>query len=205
MVEIAPFKAIRYNLAKLPNLSNVICPPYDIISVTDYHRLLARHARNIVRIELPLAQGKKNKYQVAAEFWDRWQNQRILTSEKEPSFYGYEERFSVGGQAYFRRGFFAALRVETPGKGRIRPHEQTFPKHKEDRLQLMRAVHANISPIFGIFFDPQGAAQKLIEKLLAQKPLTVCRDDKGVTHRLWKWSDPETIQVLQKVVASGDV
>jgi len=45
-----------------------------------------------------------------------------------------------------------ALRVEKPGQGHIRPHERTFPKHKEDRLRLMRATHANISPIFGIFF-----------------------------------------------------
>src|ERR1019366_6468319 len=96
-------------------------------------------------------------------------------------------------------------RVEPPGKGRIRPHERTFPKHKEDRLHLMRATHANISPIFGIFFDQQGTAQKLIEKRLEEKPLTVCRDDKGVTHRLWKWSDPETIKILKKVVSSGDV
>src|SRR5581483_6578583 len=103
---------------------------------------------------------------------------RILTMEKEPCFYGYEERFSVGNTPFFRRGFFAALRVETPGKGRppydrgavpsnsaratgrIRPHERTFPKHKEDRLLLMRASHANVSPIFGIFFDKDGAAQK---------------------------------------------
>ena len=116
MVEIAPFKAIRYNLTKLPNLSNLICPPYDVIGVPDYHRLLARHPKNIVRIELPLAQGRKSKYEVAGEYWNQWQNQRILTREKEPCFYGYEERFSVSGQPYFRRGFFAALRVETPGQ-----------------------------------------------------------------------------------------
>ena len=205
MVEIAPFKAIRYNLTKLPNLSNVICPPYDVIGVPDYHRLLANHPKNIVRVELPLAQGKKDKYQVAATYWNQWLNQRVLVREKEPCFYGYEERFSVAGQPYFRRGFFAALRAETPGKGRIRPHERTFPKHKEDRLHLMRATHANISPIFGIFFDHQGLAHDLIERRLMEKPLTVCRDDKGVTHRLWKWSDPETIKLLRKVVASGDI
>jgi len=205
VVEVAPFKAIRYNLAKLPNLSNVICPPYDVISVPEYHRLLAGHPKNIVRIELPLAQGRMDKYEVAGQFWKQWQNQRILVREKEPSFYGYEERFSVSGQPFFRRGFFAALRVEPPGQGRIRPHERTFPKHKEDRLHLMRATHANISPIFGIFFDRQGNAQALIERRLGEKPLVVCRDDKGVTHRLWKWYDPETIQTLKKVVASGDV
>jgi uncharacterized protein (DUF1015 family) len=166
---------------------------------------MARSPLNIVRVELPKAQGKKDKYELAAQFWDRWNNSRTLVREKEPSFYGYEERFTVGSQSFFRRGFFAALRVERPGKGRIRPHERTFPKHKEDRLHLMRATHANVSPIFGIFFDPKGTAQELIEKRMSEKPTTVCRDDKGVTHRLWKWSDPETLKVLKKIVASGDV
>src|SRR5262249_28592252 len=132
MVEIAPFKAIRYNLVKFPSLSNLICPPYDVIGITDFHRLMARHPQNMVRVELPRTQGKKDKYELAAEFWSRWQNNRTLIREKEASFYGYEERFYVANQPFFRRGFLAALRVETPGKGRVRPHEQTFPKHKED-------------------------------------------------------------------------
>src|SRR5438045_2753978 len=111
MVEIAPFKAIRYNLAKLPNLSDVVCPPYDIIGVPDYHRLMARNPQNIVRVELPKTQGKKDRYEVASDFWHRWLNNRTFVREKDASFYGYEERFSVGSESYFRRGFFAALRV----------------------------------------------------------------------------------------------
>ena len=54
MVEVSPFKSIHYNPAKLPNLSNVISPPYDVISVPEYDRLLKSHPQNIVRIELPL-------------------------------------------------------------------------------------------------------------------------------------------------------
>jgi uncharacterized protein (DUF1015 family) len=204
-VEISPFKAIRYNLQKLPNLSSLICPPYDVISITDYHRLVEGHPQNLVRVELPMTQGKEDKYHLAAQYWTRWLNNRTLIREKEPCFYGYEERFTVGIKPCFRRGFFAALRVERPGKGRIRPHERTFPKHKEDRLRLMRATHANISPIFGIFFDPKGAAQELIERRMKEKPLAVCRDMKGITHRFWKWSDPETLRTLKKVVAAGDV
>jgi uncharacterized protein (DUF1015 family) len=205
MVEIAPFRAIRYNLNRLPNLSSIICPPYDVIGITDYHRLMGAHPQNIVRVELPMTQGKKEKYEVAADFWRRWQNKRLLIREKEPCLYGYEERFSVGNQPCFRRGFMAALRLERPGKGRIRPHERTFPKHKEDRFRLMRATHANISPIFGIFFDSQGTAQKRIEERMKGKPLAVCRDTKGVTHRFWKWSDPETLVALKKTLAASDV
>ena len=205
MVDIAPFKAIRFNASKVSNLSKVISPPYDVISVPEYDRLLKRSPQNIVRIELPLAQGKQDRYEIAAQLWTRWQNQRYLTQDKELAFYGYEQRFAVGSEQFFRRGFFAALHLERPGKGHVRPHERTFPKHKEDRLRLMRATHANISPIFGIFFDRQRKAQDLLAKRMAAKPLAISRDDKGVTHRLWRWHDPEALKLLGGVLKQEDV
>ncbi|HVO32697.1 MAG TPA: DUF1015 domain-containing protein [Elusimicrobiota bacterium] len=205
MVEIAPFPAIRYNPAKVSNLSLAICPPYDVISVPQYDKLLKRHPQNIVRIELPLAQGTKDRYEIAAQLWNRWRNQRILIQDKEPAYYGYEQRFSTGMASYFRRGFFAALRLEKPGEGHVRPHERTFPKHKEDRLRLMRATSANVSPIFGIFFDRHKKAQKLLEHRMTEKPLTVTRDDKGVTHRLWRWSDAEARKALSGALSAEDV
>lgn len=205
MVDVSPFKALRFNGSRYPNLSGLISPPYDVISVPEYDRLLKRDPNNIVRVELPLAQGKQDRYELAAQIWKRWQNQRVLAQDKEPAFYGYEQRFSVGSEAFFRRGFFAAMRLERPGKGKIRPHERTFPKHKEDRLKLMRATHANVSPIFGIFFDRQKQVQKLLTKRMEEKPLVVSRDDKGVTHRLWKWTDAEARKIITGVLKAEEV
>lgn len=204
MAEISPFRAIRYNPSKVSNLSTVICPPYDVVSVPEYDRLTKRNAQNLIRIELPMTQGKEDRYAVAAKFWSRWQNQRILQEDKQPGYYGYEQRFMVGSQPVFRRGFFAALKLETPGKGDIRPHERTFPKHKEDRLKLMRATQANISPIFGIFAGRK-KAHDLLNKRMQEKPVMTARDDRGVTHRLWRWTDPETIKILTEAVRGGEV
>jgi len=205
MAEITPFKATRYNGIKFPTISKVICPPYDVIHVPEYHKLLARHPNNIVRVELPLQQGKGDKYSLAAELWNKWFKQHVLEEDKAPGYYGYEQRFSVNNVAMVRRGFFAALKLETPGKGSVRPHERTFPKHKEDRLKLMRATHANISPIFGIFFDAEKKAAALLAERMALKPAVVCRDDKGVSHKLWHWSDKDAIRTLSSVVKKGDV
>lgn len=205
MADIAPFRAVRYNENKFATVSKVMCPPYDVIHVPEYHKLLGRHVNNIVRIELPLQQGKTDRYKLAADFWTKWQKQRVLVEDKAPGYYGYEQRFSVNNENFVRRGFFAALKLETPGKGRIRPHERTFSKHKEDRLRLMRATNANVSPIFGIFFDKQKKAAALMDKRMAQKPLVVSRDDKGVTHKLWYWSDAEAIKTLGGVLRAEDV
>jgi uncharacterized protein (DUF1015 family) len=205
MADIAPFRAVRYNESKFATVSKVMCPPYDVIHVPEYHKLLERHPQNIVRVELPLQQGKTDRYKVAADFWSKWQKARVLAEDKAPGYYGYEQRFSVNNENFVRRGFFAALRLETPGKGKIRPHERTFPKHKQDRLLLMRATHANVSPIFGIFFDKQKKAAALLDKRMSQKPLVISRDDKGVTHKLWYWSDTEAIKTLTGVVKGEDV
>ena len=62
-----------------------------------------------------------------------------------------------------RRGFFARVRVEDYGPGRIRPHERTHPGPKEDRLRLTRATKANLSPIFSLYDDPAGAAWSALE------------------------------------------
>jgi uncharacterized protein (DUF1015 family) len=205
MVDILPFKAIHYNFTKFPNLSLVSCPPYDIISVPQYHQLLARHPNNFVRVELPMGSGKVDRYEEAARYWRRWQNQRILVADKEPAFYGYEQRFMVNLQPTFRRGFFAALKLEPPGKGHVRAHERTFPKHKEDRLRLMRATQANSSPVFGIFFDPQEKIHTLLAARMREKPLAVGRDDKGVTNRLWRWTDPVLIKKLSQALRGQEV
>lgn len=205
MVEIAPFKAIRYSGDQLTNLSRVMAPPYDVIRPPERQKLLARHPNNIVRIELPAARPPQDRYAIAARILRDWQKKGILVQDGEPAFYGYEQRFSSGKKKHARRGFFAALRLETPGEGRIRPHERTFPKHKEDRLLLMRATHANISPIFGIFFDHRRQAQRLIAKRMQEQPLVSARDEKGVTHRLWKWTDAEAQKVLAGVLKTKDV
>src|SRR5439155_17550554 len=52
-----PFRALHYDPAVVDDLGAVICPPYDVISRPERARLLARHPRNAVRIELPVAPG----------------------------------------------------------------------------------------------------------------------------------------------------
>ena len=60
----------------------------------------------------------------------------------------------------------------TPKAARwVLPHENTLAKPKEDRLNLLKAVQANISPIFGIFRDAAGTV-RLALALAARKPAT---------------------------------
>ena len=51
MAQIAPFAGIHYDPARVP-LTEVIAPPYDVISPAQQDALYARHPANIVRLML---------------------------------------------------------------------------------------------------------------------------------------------------------
>jgi uncharacterized protein (DUF1015 family) len=109
------------------------------------------------------------------------------------------------GGARRRRGFFARVRVEEYGPGRIRPHERTHPGPKEDRLRLTRATGANLSPIFSLFPDPDGAAQRALDNALAGEQYAAPRDHEGTLNRLWRIADPDLISELQMALADAEL
>ena len=98
--------------------------------------------------------------------------------------------------------FFARVRVEDYGPGRIRPHERTHPGPKEDRLRLTRATRANLSPIFSLYDDPAGAAWSALEPT-PRRPVGEATDDDGTRNRLWRVADPEAIAAVQRRAATA--
>ncbi|MFM9068438.1 MAG: DUF1015 family protein, partial [Planctomycetota bacterium] len=105
-----------------------------------------------------------------------------------------------GGREVVRRGFMARVQLERFGEGKIYPHEETHGAAKQDRLLLTRACRANISQIFGLYPDPQNAAQERLERaIVGQQPLQAT-DHLGVVHRLWVVTDVATITEVSALV-----
>ena len=52
MPEIHAFRGLRYDLKHVGSLSDVVCPPYDVISPEFQDQLYKRHPANVVRLEL---------------------------------------------------------------------------------------------------------------------------------------------------------
>ena len=109
------------------------------------------------------------------------------------------------GRRLSRRGFFAAVRVEDYGPGRIRPHERTHPGPKEDRLRLTRATEANLSPIFSLYGDPELRAWRALEPATAAAPWGEATDEDGTTSRLWRVADPGAIAAVQAALAGAEL
>jgi uncharacterized protein (DUF1015 family) len=182
MADVRPFPGFRYDPSRAP-LGKVLCPPYDAIS-PEQAKTLRASASNAIHMELPEGEGQA-KYDGSAAIWKNWRGSGLLKRDGAPALYLTEETFVSGGKTRKRTGFLAALGATPTASEHIVCHERTLSKPKEDRLNLLRAVRANISPIFGIFPDPQGTVRKILAKAAKTKPVNAGKTQGGVAYRLW--------------------
>jgi uncharacterized protein (DUF1015 family) len=195
MADIEPLRALHYDLATAGSLEDLIAPPYDVIDGEQRAALVARSRYNVVKVDLPIGD---TPYEDAAALFALWQAEGIVVRDQEPAVWAHEQRYiGPDGKARTRRGFFARVRVENYGAGRIRPHERTHPGPKEDRLRLTRATRANLSPIFSLYSDPAGAAWGALESGTTGSPWGEVNDDDGTVHRVWRVGEPAAIEAVQ--------
>ncbi len=200
MPRFEAFPGLRYNPDKV-RLDQVIAPPYDVIAPAERMRLAARSAVNSVHVELPEPDLKAgiDRYQVAALLFEAWRVDGILRAEAVPSLYLY--RMTTQDQRS-STGVIGALGLPEPGQeGEILPHEETIARARTDRLELLRATRANLSPIWGLslasglsaLLDPRG------------EPAIDVFDDDSVRHQLWVLDDPAAIDAITRSVASAPI
>ena len=202
MVKIFPFRGILYNKSKLKKLDKVFTPPYDVISPEEQDYFYDVHDFNFIRLIL----GKEfngdgqynNKYIRAAAFFDGWTRHKILVQDERPAFYIYEQRFTYHKKSYARLGFIGLLRLEDMGRGKVYPHEETYPKAKLDRLQLMRSTNCNLESIFSLYSDEKNEITKVLKKFAKRKPIIAVVDKDKVSHRLWKIDRKPSIDKIVK-------
>ena len=114
MAEIAPFKGLRYDLAKAGALGKVFAPPYDVIDAAMRERLIAGSQYNIARVSRsPEADSEPEpvRYTAAAKLLADWRKSGVLVQDRAPALYAYEQEFAVAGQTYRRLGIVAGLRL----------------------------------------------------------------------------------------------
>jgi uncharacterized protein (DUF1015 family) len=174
MPRFVSFPGLRYALDRV-NLRDVIAPPYDVVGPDEQARLEERSPYNAIHVELARADG--DVYEAAAARLDTWIAEGVLAFD-EPSLYAYEmagtDEFGVARRTV---GVLGALAV---AEGDVLPHEQTTPKAKTDRLDLLRATRANTSPIWVL--TPAALTAALGD---LGEPHADATDDDGITHRLW--------------------
>ena len=206
MADIAPFRGLLYTPRLDP--SDVLAPLVDTpaIYIDDARRatLARKHERNCVHLLAPQAEDGGDRYQHAAATLEAWCADGTLVRDDRPAIYRYHQTFTsteLGEHTVTRSGFIAAVRLHDFDDGVILPHRHPRNGPLADRLSLMDACQAHLSPIFAMYSDPSGETDRLFVRAENMRPLLDGTTDDGTRHRLWRVTNREVIGKLKRLLA----
>lgn len=207
MVKVAPLNGITYNFDKV-EITDVIAPPYDVISSDEQDNLYNKSLYNVVRLILgkinPDDSDFDNRYTRSAESFKNWLEQKILIPSQAPCVYYYIQNYiTAKGNKISRKGFIARNLIEEYEKGNIMPHEFTMGGPKEDRLKLMKTCKANFSQVFFAYSDTEGEIDKAV--ILPEKPIIDVTDDQGIQNILYAIEDKDVLNKISEVMSNKKV
>ena len=200
MADIHPFRALRYDLERVP-AAQVVTQPYDKITPAMQDRYYAASPYNLVRIILGRREhqddASHNLYTRAAAYGRVWRSEGILREDSSPSIYTYSQTFAApSGTTFERRGFIALGRVEDYSAKVVFRHEQTLSKPKADRLDLLRATRTHYEQLF-LLYEDTGEVDSLLAPQPGSVPTIDVSDEYGVAHRVWQVADAGIIASVQ--------
>ncbi|MBI2877452.1 MAG: DUF1015 domain-containing protein [Candidatus Tectomicrobia bacterium] len=218
MAIVLPFQGTLYQMEAVGDIDQVVAPPYDVISPQEQELYYQRSPFNIIRLILgtPSAGDREtcNRYTRAADYLRSWVQQGVLRVDPDPAFYLYRQIYTLEGERRVRRGFIGRIRLEDYDQGAVLPHEKTLPAPKADRLALLRACRANLSPIFGLYSDPAREVSSLMQEVEArgEEPpgsgvelRFQLKDDRGVEHTLWSLSQKERVEEMAAAMRARQI
>jgi uncharacterized protein (DUF1015 family) len=190
MVHFQPFRAYLPELTRGESIEDRVSPPYDVIS-DEERKELQSHKYNVTNITLG---GVNGDYSLAGQKLQQWMKDDILVRDRSECFYLYEQQFVDGGLIHTRFGLIGALAAEGYSPNGVIPHEETFSKVKEDRLNLLRGTETHCESIFGLFDDyPDDLEKRVLEH--AEK-LFSFSDTQGVSHTLHRISEEDMVREI---------
>jgi uncharacterized protein (DUF1015 family) len=204
IMEVTPFRGIRYNQGLVGDLAQVICPPYDVITPEQQRLYYRKSDYNAIRLEFP--EPPDDRYRRAAVTFRQWLEQRILQYDTVSTFYLHEHRFEYLGKKMVRRGLIARVKLEPWGSG-VFPHEETSSKAKRDRLELMRACRASFSPLLSLYQDFDQRISQILSRVAQQSPLMSLQarrsdlPDSDEGHSLWAVAESGIKRELGKLLS----
>jgi uncharacterized protein (DUF1015 family) len=186
VADVRPFRAERYDTAKVGPLEQLVAPPYDVISEEERAEYLARSPYNVVHLTLP------DDEEQAGRNLAEWRRAGVLVRDEEPSYWLLSQDY-VGpdGVRRTRSGLVASLRAEPYEHGVVLPHERTHRGPKEGRLRLLRATRTQLEPIFLLY---EGDALGVPE----HEP-----DVESGGDRLWRVDEAPSFDGVELVIADG--
>jgi uncharacterized protein (DUF1015 family) len=194
---IKPFRGLRPTTA---HAADVVAPPYDVLNSEEARQRAQGRPCSFLHIskpEIDLPPGTDpyapQVYAKGAENLQKLIHDGILIRETKPVYYAY--RLIMG--AHQQIGLVAIASVKDYDSNRIRKHEFTRPDKEDDRVRQIDALNAQTGPVF-LTYRHNDTVDKIVAKVIQQKPEYDLTADDGVQHTIWLIADDTDIDTLTK-------
>ncbi|MCZ6746018.1 MAG: DUF1015 domain-containing protein [Acidobacteria bacterium] len=200
MATLHPFRGWRYGSSHKGRLEQLISPPYDVISESRRREMAAADPHGFVHLILPEEGREGDRYRHAAGLLRAWQNEGVLVEDERPAFTLHRQTYDhpEGGRRT-RSGLIGLLPLPAAHDTTVRPHEHTMHGPRDDRRRLMVATSCQLSPVFLLAADEDGAIARLLDRSWSES--LSFNDTDGIRHEVELIDDAQMNQELQSAFA----
>ncbi|MGW8316706.1 MAG: DUF1015 domain-containing protein [Bacteroidales bacterium] len=198
MATLHPFRGFR---PPVEHVREVASRPYDVLNSQEARKEVEGNPRSFLHVVKPEVDLPPQADIHSPEVYQRGkQNLERLIGE---GFFVQDDReiLYIYGQTMFGRtqyGIVGCASVDDYLQGVIKKHELTRPDKEEDRMNHIRVTNFNAEPVFFAFPD-HAELERMINKVVAGKPVYDFVTGDGVGHHFWLVEDPEEIRRMVEI------
>ncbi|MBC7643618.1 MAG: DUF1015 family protein, partial [Thermoleophilia bacterium] len=185
MTDVRAFPFLAYDPDEVGDPGVLLAPPYDVINDEERAALAASSPYQSVLLELP----EGGDETAAGTLLRKWINDGTLIGDHGLAV--IQQRY-VGpdGVRRTRLGVECEIRLHEFADRVVLPHEQTFEAPRLQRLELMNATAANISPVFVVYHDPERSLIDVVAPITDDEADFTSTDAEGTQTAIWIVTDP---------------
>lgn len=200
MPKITPFQSIR----PIPELAHRIAAlPYDVYNRKEALAEVQKEPLSFLRIDRAETQFPDDVntydpkvYVRAKELLEDMRKDGSFIMEETPCYYLYE--LIMDGRS--QTGIVACSSIDDYQNNLIKKHENTREDKELDRIRHVDATNAHTGPIFLVYRSKQ-EIDAIVAEVKNQTPLYDFLSGDGISHRVWRVSDRETVARLERLFA----
>jgi len=195
MAVLKPFKAIR---PRVDMAEKVASRPYDVLDEKEARIEAGDNINSFYHVIKPEMDLPDDVDHYAAEVYamgksnfDRMMADGVFVTEDKPCLYIYRQTMD-GREQY---GIVGLASIEDYFAGVVKKHELTRPEKEEDRKNHVRVGKMHAEPVFYAYRQVV-ALDKVVAKVVAEKPVYDFVADDGIGHTVWIVNDDGDIKMI---------
>ncbi|TVR02357.1 MAG: DUF1015 family protein [Deltaproteobacteria bacterium] len=198
MADVRPFRALHYNPDVVPDVATVLptvpaSAPSDLLA---YDRDRSPFAFRRLEPGLVPHPDAPRLHEQAGRTLRSWIRNGTLTHLPQPAFLRLEQRFVLHGAPMVRTGVIGRVRLHDYGDRVILPHERTLRAPRLSRTDLLRSTHAQFSPIYFLYGDPELSLERTLSTAPERPPLCAWQDRDDVLHTIHVLDEPGVVNAI---------